>query len=111
MIPHFTRPYQKKVSSLDEIQNKINYLVTHYVSFDKSIEWIVIGSNYIFTEAYRYAIPEEYYYKYGIRRYGFHGTSHQYVINEAARILQRPIAELNMVFIYLETPKLFSLAR
>ena len=86
---------------------KTKSITMHYVSFDKSIEWIVIGSNYIFTEAYRYAIPEEYYYKYGIRRYGFHGTSHQYVINEAAKILQRPIDELNMVFIYLETPKLF----
>jgi len=34
-------------------------------------------------EAYRYALPEKYYKKYGIRRYGFHGISHQYVVNQA----------------------------
>lgn len=36
-------------------------------------------------KAYLYAIPYEYYQKYGIRRYGFHGTSHMYVSNETIR--------------------------
>ena len=34
-------------------------------------------------KAYLYAIPHEYYEKYGVRRYGFHGTSHQYVAGKA----------------------------
>lgn len=39
--------------------------------------------------AYIYAIPYEYYEKYGVRRYGFHGTSHQYVTQRAAEMLGR----------------------
>ena len=35
-------------------------------------------------KAYMYAIPYEYYEKYGVRRYGFHGTSHKYVSHRAA---------------------------
>ena len=51
--------------------------------------------------AYRYAIPEEYYKSYGVRRYGAHGTSHQYVINEAAAILKKPLEEINVVSCHL----------
>ena len=51
--------------------------------------------------AYRYAVPEEWYGEYGVRRYGFHGTSHAYVAQEAARILERPLAELNLVTAHL----------
>lgn len=39
------------------------------------------------AHAYIYAIPYEFYEKYGVRRYGFHGTSHKYVTQEAAKIL------------------------
>jgi len=39
-------------------------------------------------KAYLYALPYHLYKKYGIRRYGFHGTSHQYVVNEALKILE-----------------------
>ena len=38
-------------------------------------------------KAYMYAIPYEYYEKYGVRRYGFHGTSHKYVAHKAAEYL------------------------
>ena len=37
-----------------------------------------------------YAIPYEYYEKYGVRRYGFHGTSHKYVSHRAAEYLEEP---------------------
>lgn len=37
--------------------------------------------------AYRYAIPNKYYEKYGIRRYGFHGTSHKYVAEKTCKVL------------------------
>lgn len=40
--------------------------------------------------AYHYAIPKEYYEKFGIRRYGFHGTSHRFVSREAERLLGAP---------------------
>ncbi len=48
-------------------------------------------------EAYVYALPYEYYEKYGIRRYGMHGTSHRYVSAEMAKILGKPIEETKIV--------------
>ncbi|MFA5543330.1 MAG: acetate kinase [Bacilli bacterium] len=52
-------------------------------------------------ETYLYALPYEWYEKYGIRKYGFHGTSHEYVANEAARLIGKPIEELNIVTLHL----------
>lgn len=51
--------------------------------------------------AYLYAIPMEYYKKYGIRKYGFHGTSHQCVAQEAARKLKKPLQELKLITCHL----------
>ena len=48
-----------------------------------------------------YAINTELAAKHKIRRYGFHGTSHQYVASEAARYLGRPLAELRIVSLHL----------
>jgi acetate kinase len=52
-------------------------------------------------EAYTYAIDREVAQRYGIRRYGFHGTSHAYVSREAARRLGRDPAETSMVVLHL----------
>ncbi len=52
-------------------------------------------------EAYIYAIPYEYYEKYRIRRYGFHGTSHKYVAERAAAILGKPIEQLKLITCHL----------
>lgn len=52
-------------------------------------------------EAYLYAIPMEYYKKYGFRRYGFHGTSHNYVAHTSAEFLQRPYDQLNIITCHL----------
>ena len=51
--------------------------------------------------AYHYAIPREWYKKHGVRRYGFHGTSHAYVAREAAAFLGRPPEELNLIVLHL----------
>jgi acetate kinase len=51
--------------------------------------------------AYRYALPYELAESLHIRRYGFHGTSHQYVAKTAARYLQRPLEELNLITCHL----------
>ena len=48
-------------------------------------------------ENYMYPIPYEYYEKYGIRKYGFHGTSHQYVSKRAAELIGKPIQDLKIV--------------
>lgn len=50
-------------------------------------------------EAYLYGIPYEYYKKYGIRKYGFHGTSHRYVMLEAEKILKKN--KLNIISCHL----------
>lgn len=52
-------------------------------------------------EAFLYAIPKELYEKHGIRRYGFHGTSHDFVSKEAARLLNQPIEETNVITCHL----------
>ena len=52
-------------------------------------------------EAYLYAIPLELCEKYKIRRYGFHGTSHAFVAEEAAAFLKRPLADLNLITLHL----------
>jgi len=51
--------------------------------------------------AYLYALPYEIYEKYGVRKYGFHGTSHKYVAYRAAEILGKPIEELKMITCHL----------
>jgi len=52
-------------------------------------------------EAYIYAIPYEFYEKYRIRRYGFHGTSHKYVAERAAAMLGKPLEELKLITCHL----------
>jgi acetate kinase len=51
--------------------------------------------------AWRYAIPDGLYTKHGIRRYGFHGTSHDYVTGRAAEFLGTPRGEFNAVIAHL----------
>ena len=51
--------------------------------------------------AYTYAIPIGFYKKHAIRRYGFHGISHEYVAIEAAKILKKPLAKLNLITCHL----------
>ncbi len=52
-------------------------------------------------ESYIYAIPYEYYQKYRIRRYGFHGTSHKYVAERAAKILNTDLGDLKLITCHL----------
>ncbi len=51
--------------------------------------------------AYRYAIPEKFYTEKKIRRYGFHGTSHRYVAQQAAQYLNIPLWQLNLITLHL----------
>lgn len=52
-------------------------------------------------KAYMYPIPYEYYEKYGIRKYGFHGTSHRYLSERAAAILDEPLTDLRLITCHL----------
>ena len=63
--------------------------------FDTSFYSDMEEKNYI------YALPYEYYEKYQLRKYGFHGTSHRYVSSRAAEMLGRPIEELKIIVCHL----------
>ncbi|MHC5280256.1 acetate kinase [Listeria kieliensis] len=51
--------------------------------------------------SYLYSLPYSYYEDYGIRKYGFHGTSHKYVSERAAELLGRPVEELRLITCHL----------
>ena len=51
--------------------------------------------------SYMYPIPYEYYEKYGIRKYGFHGTSHRYLCERAAAILGEDLNEIRLITCHL----------
>lgn len=53
------------------------------------------------AKAFMYALPYEYYEKYKIRKFGFHGTSHKYVSGEAAKMLNKPIEDLKIITCHL----------
>ena len=61
------------------------------IGFHKSIE----------PRVYRYGIPKRYYEDYKIRRYGAHGTSHYFVTQECAKLLNKPVEEINIVTCHL----------
>lgn len=52
-------------------------------------------------ERYIYPIPYEYYEKYGVRKYGFHGTSHRYVSNRVAELVGKPVENLKTIVCHL----------
>ena len=51
--------------------------------------------------AYRYPLPDNLYQDQGVRRYGFHGTSHYYVAKQAADYLGKPLQQLNLITLHL----------
>ena len=51
--------------------------------------------------AYRYALPNALYKEQGVRRYGFHGTSHRYVAKQAAEFLNKNLEDLNLITLHL----------
>ena len=51
--------------------------------------------------AYLYPLPYRLYREKNVRRYGFHGTSHAYVAKEAARMLDKPLTEVNLITLHL----------
>ncbi|WP_096202681.1 acetate kinase [Bacillus sp. FJAT-45350] len=52
-------------------------------------------------QSFLYSLPYDYYTDYGIRKYGFHGTSHKYVSARAAKLLGRPVEQLRLISCHL----------
>ena len=69
--------------------------VTQVAVFDTSFYSDIEDFRYV------YPIPYEYYEKYQVRRYGFHGTSHRYVAGELAKQLGKPIEDLKIITCHL----------
>jgi acetate kinase len=63
--------------------------------FDTAFHQTMLPSSYL------YAIPKKYYRDMGIRRYGFHGISHQYLLKESAKRLNKPIEQCNIITLHL----------
>jgi acetate kinase len=51
--------------------------------------------------AYRYAVPESWYQQHAVRRYGFHGSSHAYIAEQAAQWLNKPITDCSFISLHL----------
>lgn len=52
-------------------------------------------------KAYLYGLPQHYYEQYRLRKYGFHGINHQYVAQEAAKIVKKPLEQLKVITCHL----------
>ena len=73
--------------------------------FGKSVPEVVVFDTAFHStmppKAYMYPIPYEYYEKYAVRRYGFHGTSHRYVSHRCAELMGQDLKDLKMITCHL----------
>lgn len=81
----------KGITSIEAIMPNIPQCAAFDTSFHQSMP----------KHAYLYAIPYEYYDKYRVRRYGFHGTSHKYVAQKACNILGSDIEKMKIITCHL----------
>ncbi len=118
-IVHGGEKFNKSVLVTDEVVKEIEILAdlaplhnpAHLVgiaAFKKALpnvpQVVVFDTAFHQTmpkENYLYALPYEYYTNYGVRKYGAHGTSHQYVANEAAKLVGKPIEDLKIVTLHI----------
>jgi acetate kinase len=96
----------KKLSFLAPLHNPANIRGIEVASdiFPYSVQVAVFDTAFHQTMpdyAYRYAIPERFYEEKGLRAYGFHGTSHQFVSREAARFLSIELPKFNAISVHL----------
>lgn len=93
-------------ASLDPLHNACNLAgieacenvfpgISNVAVFDSSFHNSMPPSSYL------YAIPFEYYKKYGVRKYGFQGNTHQHVVEATALFLRKPVSELKLISINL----------
>ncbi len=78
-----------------EVLQQLYPAVPHVAVFDTAFHHTLP------PHAFHYALPQELYRLHHVRRYGFHGTSHQYVVTEAARYLGIPLPRFNAISLHL----------
>jgi acetate kinase len=79
------------IKAIENFSSKIKQVAVFDTSFHQTIP----------LKASLYPLPYEYYEKYGVKRYGFHGISHKYVASKAAEILGKNIDSLNLITLHL----------
>ena len=79
------------IRACQEIMPNIPMVVVFDTSFHQTMPEV----------AYTYGLPYEYYEKYKVRRYGFHGTSHSYVSKQVAKVLNRDINDMKIIVCHL----------
>lgn len=78
-----------------EVAQQLMPYVPHVVVFDTAFHQTMTPSYYM------YALPWDFYERFKIRKYGFHGTSHKYVSHRAAEMLGRPYEKLKLITLHL----------
>ncbi len=96
----------KELSHLAPLHNPVNALGIEIMQekFPELPQVAVFDTAFHQTlpeKAYLYAIPYEYYEKHQVRRYGFHGTSHRYVVKEGAKMIGKPLKETSFISCHL----------
>lgn len=96
----------KKYCPLAPLHNPVNLLgVKTVMKLAPGVKNIAVYDNGFYRnmpeKAFLYPLPLRYYRNYGIRRYGFHGTSHKYVAQRAARLLGKPFNSVNIISCHL----------
>jgi len=91
LAPLHNPPNLIGINACEEVMPKVPQVAVFDTAFHQTMP----------SEAYMYAIPYEYYKKYKIRRYGFHGTSHKFVAERAALMLGKPLSELKIITLHL----------
>ena len=81
----------KGIISIDAMLPGIPQIAVFDTSFHQSMP----------PHAYMYAIPREYYEKYGVRKYGYHGTSHKFVFKKTSKILGKDTRDMKVVSCHL----------
>jgi len=90
-------PYhnQYNFTAIDVCQTLL-FRATHIAVFDTAFHQTIPGI------AFKYPLPTKFYEKYGIRAYGTHGISHQWVLKRTAEILNKEVDEVTMISIHLD---------
>ena len=93
-------------SDLAPLHNPINLLgIRYFAEISPDVAQVAVFDTAFHQtlppRAYLYALPLRYSKEFGIRRYGFHGTSHKYVSIEAANLLQKPLEECRFISCHL----------
>lgn len=96
----------KSVSSLAPLHNPFNLVPietihSHYPGLKQVAVFDTAFHQSMPEKAYRYALPNALYEDHQIRRYGFHGSSHQYIAKRMAKCLEKPLSQLNIISMHL----------